>query len=100
MPGFDVTVPNPMGKQKAIERLHSLSAGMKRRFEGQIKDWSESWSDDAMDFSFKTVGATIKGRLVVDESTARIHGDLPFIAMAFKGQIEKSIREEMNKALA
>jgi hypothetical protein len=100
MPGFDVTVPNPMGQEKAVQRLHSLSAGMKKRFEGQVKDWTETWSDNAMDFSFKTLGATIKGKLTVDESTARIHGDLPFMAMAFKGQIEKSIKEEMTKALA
>ncbi|HEV7281298.1 MAG TPA: polyhydroxyalkanoic acid system family protein [Pirellulaceae bacterium] len=100
MPGFDVTVPNPMGQEKAIERLHSLSDGMKKRFEGQIKDWTETWSGNAMDFSFKTLGSTIKGKLTVDESSARINGDLPFMAMAFKGQIEKSIKEEMSKALA
>ena len=46
-----------------------------------------------------TYGFTISGKLTVDDSSARIEGQLPFAALAFKGKIEKSIAEEMQKQL-
>ncbi|MBI3837770.1 MAG: polyhydroxyalkanoic acid system family protein [Planctomycetia bacterium] len=42
----------------------------------------------------------IKGELTVDPNEVKINGVLPFAAMMFKGKIEQTVREELEKVLA
>ena len=101
MPGFKVEVPHNLGQDEAANRVKSLLDHLRDRFEGQIKDMEQHWSeDDVMKFSFKTVGVNIKGEMDIQPNSVVIHGDLPFAAMLFKGRIESSIREELQKCLA
>ena len=101
MPGFKVEVPHNLGQEEAANRVKSLLDHLRDRFEGQIKDMEQYWSeDDVMKFSFKTVGVNIKGEMDIQPNSVVVHGDLPFAAMLFKGRIESSIREELQKCLA
>lgn len=101
MPGFKVEVPHPLGQEEAAARVKGLLEHLRSRFEGQVKDMQQTWTeDDVMQFSFKTAGLTIKGEMDVQPDSVLVHGDLPFAAMLFRGKIESSIKEELAKCLA
>ncbi|QDU75134.1 Putative polyhydroxyalkanoic acid system protein (PHA_gran_rgn) [Bremerella volcania] len=101
MPGFKVEVPHPLGQDEAASRVKTLLEHLRGRFEGQIKDMQQTWTDDdVMQFSFKTAGLVIKGEMDVQPDSVLVHGDLPFAAMLFKGRIESSIKEELEKCLS
>ncbi|MFI4874708.1 MAG: polyhydroxyalkanoic acid system family protein [Blastopirellula sp. JB062] len=100
MPGFHVEVPHPLGQQAAIERVQQVLEKMRGRFEGQVKDMQQTWEDNVMHFSFRTMGVDISGTMEVKEDLVVVQGALPFAAMLFKGRIESSIREELEKIMA
>lgn len=99
MPSMNVEVPNPLGREQGTLRLKDFLERVKTRYQGQVSNFSESWSDNVLTFAFTTYGFTINGKLTVDESVARVEGELPFAAMFFQGRIESSIKEELAKAL-
>lgn len=100
MPGMHVEVEHTMGKDAAVEKLKSLMDHIQAHYQGQVKDIQQSWEGNVLNFSFKTFGMTISGTLTVDDDKATLEGKLPIAAMAFRGQIENGIREELVKQLA
>lgn len=101
MPGFKVEVPHSLGQEEAANRVKGLLDHLRGRFDGQVKDMEQTWTDDdVMTFSFKTAGLVIKGTMDIQPESVIVKGDLPFAAMLFKGRIESSIREELQKCLA
>jgi hypothetical protein len=100
MPGMNVEVPHAMGKEAAVEKLKSLMDHIQARYKDQVKDIQQSWDENVLNFSFKSFGLTITGALTVEDDKATLDGKLPIAAMAFRGQIENSIREELQKQLS
>lgn len=99
MPGFHVEVPHNMTAEDATNRIKDVMEHLRGKFEGQVKDMQQNWNGNAIQFSFKTMGMAIKGEMVAFEESVVVKGDLPFAAMLFKGRIESSIREELEKVL-
>ncbi|TWT31466.1 polyhydroxyalkanoic acid system family protein [Blastopirellula retiformator] len=97
MPGFHVEKPHSLGQDAAIERVQMVLEKMRGRFEGQVKDMQQTWDEHVMSFSFRTMGVDIAGTMEVLEELVVVKGSLPFAAMLFKGRIEKSIGEELEK---
>jgi len=73
---------------------------VQERFKDQVSHVDGGWNDDVLDFSLTTFGLTVTGSLTVDESAARVSGQLPLAAMAFRGKIEQSIADELKQALS
>lgn len=99
MPGFQVNVPHGLGKEQATERLKVFLQKVAERYKDQVSKMEGNWVDNVLNFAMTTYGFTISGKLTVEDSSARIEGQLPFAALAFKGKIEKSISEELQKQL-
>ncbi|MGY8770363.1 MAG: polyhydroxyalkanoic acid system family protein [Pirellulales bacterium] len=99
MPSFQVDVPHALGQDAAVEKVQLVLEKMKGRFEGQVKDMQQTWTDHVMAFSFRTMGASISGEMAVEAASVLVTGQLPFAAMLFKGKIESSIKEELEKIL-
>ena len=99
MPSFNVEVPNPLSKEEAGEKLKSLMDAVREKYKGQISDVQENWTDEGLEFSFKSFGFTISGKSTVDDESVKVDGSLPIAAMAFRGQIERSISDEIKKIL-
>ena len=99
MAAFSVEVPHNLGKQAATDRLKSLMDHVRSQYEGQVSDMQQKWTDNQLDFSFRTLGFGISGTLTVEEKFVRVEGQLPFAIMAFRGTIENQLRTEMQKAL-
>lgn len=99
MPKFEVSVPNPLGREAALERLQGFSAMIQERHADKIKDFDQTWEGDSMTFAFKTLGLRIEGTTTVDDEAVRVVGDLPFAAAMFKGQLTGAIREQLERLL-
>jgi hypothetical protein len=100
MPSMSITTPHSLGMEEATERLKTFFEKLKARHQDKVSNLEQAWHDNRLEYSFSTYGFSIKGDLTVDPNEVKINGVLPFAAMMFKGKIEQSVREELEKVLA
>jgi putative polyhydroxyalkanoate system protein len=97
MPQFSVHVPHSLPPQEARQRLNRFVEILRQKFQDSVSDLQQNWDGDTLRFSFKTFGIALKGGITVDEKQLGVKGDLPFTAMMFRGKIESSIREQLER---
>jgi|SRR5688572_14877524 putative polyhydroxyalkanoate system protein len=100
MPKFNVQVPHSLTQQEARSRLERFAEMLQQKFQNQVSDLQQSWEDDTLRFQFKTYGIPLSGGIAVGEHELTVDGDLPFSAMMFRGKIESSIREQLERLVA
>src|SRR5690348_16646273 len=100
MPSLSITMPHALGAEAATERLKTFFEKLKSRHQDKVSNLEEQWNGNRLDYSFSTFGFNIKGDLTVEPGEIKVNGSLPFAAMMFKGKIEQSVREELEKLLA
>jgi putative polyhydroxyalkanoate system protein len=100
VPKLSFSVPHSKGKDEVRSRLEAFADRVRAKYEGQVKDVKQSWDGDTLSFGFRTLGNNIEGRLTVEDDRLAVDGSLPFAAMMFKGKIESTIREELERLLA
>jgi hypothetical protein len=100
MPSFRTEVPHQLGQQQATERLKRFLDAVRERYKEFVTDLQGHWADNVLTFSLKTYGFKIDGTLTVDDDAARLAGNLPLAALAFRGKIEQSIASELRRELA
>jgi hypothetical protein len=100
MPGFKAEVSHTLGQSEATTRLQNFVTDVQERFRDQVSAMDGAWNGSVLDFSLTTYGMTIKGKLTIGETTARVDGQIPLAAIPFRGAIEKSIATELEQALA
>lgn len=100
MPKSTVSVNHSLGQEKATELLKQFLPKLREKFQGQVSDLEEAWNGNTLNFSFKTFGFKINGKMNVAEDNVKLEQDLPLAAMMFKGKVEEAIRTEMGKLLA
>jgi hypothetical protein len=100
MPSLSLTTPHALGLEEATTRLKNFFEKLKERHKDQVSNLEEQWHDNRLEYGFSTYGFNIKGELTVEPNEVRVNGTLPFAAMMFKGKIEQSVREELEKLLA
>jgi hypothetical protein len=99
MPKITLEIPHTLGKEAALEKTKTFLERVKQKYADKVSALDGQWSDNVLTFKLTTFGITINGTLTVEETVAKFVGDIPFAAMMFKGQIEKGIREELEKCL-
>ena len=100
MPAFHVETPHTLGQSEAVERLKSFVDNIREQFKEQVTEMTGEWEESTLRFSLTTYGFTISGTLDVNESQINVEGQLPFAAVAFRGKIQQTIEQELNRALA
>ena len=100
MPTVTINTPHSLGAEEATNRLKSFFAKLKERYQDKVSNLEEQWNGNKLDYSFSTFGFSIKGDMTVEPNEVKVVGSLPFAAMMFKGQIEQSVRTELEKLLA
>jgi putative polyhydroxyalkanoate system protein len=100
MPKFNVQVPHSLTREEARTRLERFAERLQQKFQTQVSELHQSWEDDTLRFRFKTYGIPLSGGISVGDSALDVDGDLPFSAMMFRGKIESSIREELERLVA
>ncbi|PYJ61708.1 MAG: hypothetical protein DME20_05715 [Verrucomicrobia bacterium] len=93
-----------LGKGEAIHKIDTfLDDLMSRQFPGgiTIQEFSKSWFDNAMRFSFKAkkgfIGTTISGVIRVNDDSVVMDSDLPGLVTMFVS--EDKIRNVINEQL-
>jgi Putative polyhydroxyalkanoic acid system protein (PHA_gran_rgn) len=99
MPKFNVTVPHALPQAEAAERLNRFADILREKFKDSVSDLDQSWEGNVLAFHFKTFGFPLSGKIAVGEKALVVDGDLPFTAMMFKGKIESSIREQLERLM-
>jgi len=99
MPSVKLSVPHRLGQEEASARLKRFFVRLKNRYQNQLSDLEEKWSGHDLDFGFKTYGFHVSGRMSVEPEEVRFDGQIPLAAMMFKGKIEQTVRDELNKLL-
>lgn len=99
MPKISIDVPHNHGKDASLEKLKVFLDRVKQKYADKVSALEGEWTDNVLNFALTTFGITIKGTLTVEEAIAKFVGDIPFAAMMFKGQIEKGIRDELERCL-
>ncbi len=97
MPKFSVQVPHSLDKQEARQRLGRFADVIGEKFRDQVSELEQKWEGDTLQFRFKSFGIPLSGGITVTEKQLDLAGELPFSAMIFKGKIESSIREQLEK---
>ena len=100
MPKIAFQIPHGLGKVEAARRVKEFLPRVRSRYEGQVSNLEESWEDDCLAFGFSTFGFKVNGKMEVEEDRVAFDADLPFAARMFKGRIEQTIREEVDKLLS
>lgn len=99
MPSFGSQVEHELGQEEAIARLKTFLDKVRERYKDQVSKLDGEWNENLLNFSLTTYGFTIDGTLTCEESCVTLNGTLPFAAIAFRGKIEESICNELEKAL-
>jgi Putative polyhydroxyalkanoic acid system protein (PHA_gran_rgn) len=100
MPSLQLTFPHQLGQEEAVSRLKRLLTKVKDKYQDQVSNLQESWSDNKLTFGFTTYGFNVSGNVLVEPAQVRLDGQIPMAAMIFKGKIEGAIRDQMAKELA
>ena len=99
MAKYHVAVPHALGQAVAQTRVEEFLVGVARDYAEHISDVQGQWSDNALHFGFVATGLRINGTLVVLERVVEVSGPLPLMAAMFRGRIEQTIREQLQKLL-
>jgi len=100
MPSVQLTIPHQLGQEEALTRLKGFLGKVKHRYQTQVSDLQETWTDNTVQFGFKTYGFTVSGQMAVEPADVRFDAKIPLAAMMFKGKIEQTLRDEINRVLA
>jgi putative polyhydroxyalkanoate system protein len=99
MPQFHVQVPHELPQQEARERLNRFIDILRQKFQDSVNDLEQNWDGDTLRFQFKTYGIPLKGGIAVEPDKLEVKGDLPFTAVMFRGKIESTIREQLERLM-
>jgi hypothetical protein len=100
MPSFNTEVEHQLGQVEATERLKKLLDQVRQQYSDFVTELTGDWDDNVLTFSLQTYGFKIDGTLTVEDQLARLNGNLPFAALAFRGKIEQSIVGELRRELS
>ncbi len=99
MPKFNVTVPHALTVEEATDRLNRFADILREKFKDSVSGLEQNWEGNVLAFRFKTFGFPISGKIHVGDQNLVVDGELPFTAMMFKGKIESSIREQLDRLM-
>lgn len=100
MPQFKISVPHYTTKEEATEKVKFLLSKLGDAYGNLIKDLKQDFQGDKLDFSFRTMGATVTGEGKVDEENVHVTGNLPITLMMFKNKIETDLKGSLEKIMA
>jgi hypothetical protein len=100
MAALHLAVPHCLGRAEAQARLERFLEDIRTRHAAELNDVRGGWTDNELQIALSIRGIGITGRMVVEEAQVVVSGPLPLVALFFRGRIEQTIREELERALA
>src|SRR5262245_23970251 len=100
MPALATAVNHKLGAADATERLNTFLEDVRRDYGDKLQDARGEWQGNTLHFGFTVYGMGIQGTMEVSDTSVNVNGKLPLAAALFRGQAEKSIRDELVKELS
>ncbi len=100
MAALNLSVPHNLGQAEAQVRLERLLDNIRRQHAAELNDVRGGWTANVLEIELDIRGIGISGRMIVEETHIHVSGPLPLAALFFRGRIEQTIREEIERALA
>ncbi len=95
-----ISAPHHFDTKEAMNRVQSAVQKMKSQYGGEVSQFQEQWDKDSGKFTIKAYGISVKASVQVTPQEVSLSGNLPLIALPFKGRIESWIRGILTKTLA
>ncbi|MFL2869807.1 MAG: polyhydroxyalkanoic acid system family protein [Pirellulaceae bacterium] len=99
MPEFLTAVDHSLGKESAKTTLSSFMDEALQTYGDSVDNVQSQWNDHDLEFSFKAMGMTVSGKLIVTDDAVTVKGKIPFALSMFRGKIERTMEDELRKAL-
>ena len=100
MPKFNVAVNHDLPRDDVVARLKRFSVLVREDMSAHVSDLCEEWDDEGnLRFSFSAMGFDVSGNVVACSRSVTVIGDLPFVALPFRGAIESQIIEKIREAI-
>ncbi len=99
MPEITISTPHQLSKKDALERIQRTIQNLKKEHENSIQDLQENWNENAGNFSFRAMGFSVSGTIIVKSSAVELSGKMPFLALPFKTKIEQEIQRKLKQLL-
>jgi len=99
MPKLLTAVEHSLGKESAKATLSSFMDEALQTYGDSVDDVQSQWNDYELEFSFKAMGMTVSGQLIVADDVVTINGKIPFALSMFPGKIERTMEDALRKAL-
>jgi len=99
MASFHVSVPHAIGREAALVRVQRFLDDVRQDYAAHIGDVRGEWRENRLEFGFSATGLPVSGTLVVEDAAVQVTGPLPLAALFFRGRIEQTIRQELEKLL-
>ena len=96
----NITVPHRLAQVEALRRIQNEIEVLKAKYGEKITGLRDGWNNNRYVFQGSAMGFAVSGAVRVTPLQVEIDGDLPLLAMPFRGRIEATIRERMGIVLA
>lgn len=93
MPNISVAIPHDASVDEIKSVVDESLDKLIKNFEG--KNPSKNWDGSKCEYSFSSLGFSIKGDVDVKDKEIVVSVQLPFAAMIFKDKVEKAIKKQM-----
>ncbi|MFO7899068.1 MAG: polyhydroxyalkanoic acid system family protein [Planctomycetota bacterium] len=100
MPTMNVTVAHELPQEEATDRLRGLLETLSAQHSSMFRDLEVTWGDHGARFEGAASVGSASGSLRVETREVRITVELPFLAGTFQNQVERYIREAVERQLA
>jgi hypothetical protein len=90
MPRYTATVAHGLGREEARSRFEAAVDQARTGL-----DFQGEWKADTFDFSLRTQGLRVVGKVEVGEESLIFDGTLPLLAMPFKNWIPRALKKSL-----
>lgn len=88
---MDITVNHNLGIEEAKKRVLNLAEELKKDYGDQIKNYTEDWTGNKVEVSFKAMGLKLSGVLEILENQVTMNGKVPIVAKMYESEIKRKL---------
>lgn len=99
MPDMTASIPHQLTRAEAKRRIQEHIGLVRQQYASVMMNLQETWTDDAMTFSFSAMGQGISGRLNVDDQAVHVTVALPWLLRMIAETVRPKIEQQGRLAL-
>ena len=94
MPDMTASIPHQLTRAEAKRRIQEHVGIVRQQYGSVLMNLQETWTGDAMAFSFTAMGQALSGRLNVDDQAVHVTVALPWLLRMIAETVKPRIVEQ------